>query len=54
MRERKSRGLDHVKCITSDEQKILLKNNDIKERWIDYLNKLPIKACKRRIRNETG
>ena len=32
MRERKSRGLDHVKSITSDDQKILLKDNDIKER----------------------
>lgn len=46
MRERKSRGLDHVKCITSDEQKILLKDNNIKERWRDCLNKLSNKDSK--------
>lgn len=40
MRERKSRDLDYVKCIKSDDQKVLAKDNDIKERGRDYCNKL--------------
>ena len=31
MRERKSRDLDHAKCIKSNDQKALVKDNDIKE-----------------------
>lgn len=40
MRERKSRNLNHVRCIRSEDQKILLKDNDIIERWRGYFNKL--------------
>ena len=36
MSERKSRDLDHVKCIKSDDQKVLLKGNDVKERWREF------------------
>ena len=38
IRERKSRDLDHVKCIKSHGQKILVKGNDIKERWSEYFS----------------
>ena len=38
IRKRKSRDLDHVKCIKSNGQKVLLKDNDIKERWREYFN----------------
>ena len=40
IRERKSRDLDHVKCIKSNDQKVLVKDNDIKERWMKYFGKL--------------
>ena len=40
MRERESRDLDHVKCIKSDNQEVLVKDNYIKERWREYFNKL--------------
>lgn len=33
MRERKSRDLDHVRCIKSDDQRVLVKDDEIKERW---------------------
>ena len=39
MRKRKSRDLDHVTCIKSDEQKVLEKDNDIKEMWREILTK---------------
>ena len=39
MMERKSRDLDHVKCLKTDYQKVLVKDNDIKERWEEYFNK---------------
>ena len=32
IRERKSKNLDHVKCIKSNDQKVLVNDNDIKER----------------------
>ena len=38
--ERKSKDLDHVKCIKSNDQKILVKDNDIKEKWREYFSKL--------------
>ena len=38
IRERKSRGLDHVKCIKSNDQKVLVKDDDIKERWREYFS----------------
>ena len=40
IRERKSGNLDYVKCIKSDGQKVLAKENDIKERWREYFNKI--------------
>lgn len=39
MRERKSTDLDHGRCIKSEDQKVLVKNNDLKERWKKYFNK---------------
>ena len=36
MRERKNKDLDHVKCIKSDDYKVLVKDNDIRERWRAY------------------
>lgn len=32
MRERKSRDLEHVRCINSNVQKLLVKDNDIKKK----------------------
>ena len=40
IRERKSRDLDNVKRIKSNDQKVLVKDNDIKERWKEYFSKL--------------
>ena len=40
IRERKKRDLDHVKCIKSNNQNVLVKDNVIKERWRDYFSKL--------------
>ncbi|KAL5154345.1 Craniofacial development protein 2 [Glycine soja] len=37
-RERKTRDLDHVKCVKDEEVKVLVHEKDIKERW-----KVPIK-----------
>ena len=37
MREIKGRDLDHVKCIKIKNQKVLVKDNNIKERWREYL-----------------
>ena len=36
--ERKSWDIDHVKCVKSSDQKVLLKDNDIKERWMEYFS----------------
>lgn len=40
MKEKKRRDFNHIKCIKNDDQKVLVKNNDIKERWIEYFNEL--------------
>ena len=40
IRKRKSRDSDHVKCIKRNDQKVLLKDNDIKERQRKYFGKL--------------
>ena len=37
-RERKSSDLDHVKCIKSNDQNVLLKDNNIKEKWKEYFS----------------
>ena len=39
IRNRKNRDLD-LKCIMSNNQKVLLKVNDLKEMWREYFNKL--------------
>ena len=36
IREKKSRDLDHVKCIKNNDQKVLVKDNDIKKRCGEY------------------
>ena len=40
IRERNSRDIDHVKCIKCNNQKVLLKDIDINERWREYSSKL--------------
>ena len=40
MKKRKSNNLNHLRCIKSDNKKVLVKGNDIKERWREYFNKL--------------
>ena len=40
LREKKSRDLNHVKCIKSNNQNVLMKDNNIKERWKEYFKKL--------------
>ena len=40
LRERKNVDLDNVKCIKSDDQKVLVKDNDYKERSREYFNKI--------------
>ena len=53
IRESKSRDLDHVKCIKSNDQKVLVKDNYIKERWREYFSKL-LKGLCRRHKNKRG
>ena len=38
-RERRTTSLDHVICIKSDSQKVLVKDNYIKKMWREYFNK---------------
>ena len=40
IRERKSRDLDRVKYIKSNDQNVLVKDNDINERWREYFSLL--------------
>ena len=40
IRKMKSRDLEHVKCIKINDQKALVKDNDIKKRWKEYFSKL--------------
>lgn len=39
-KERKYRDLNHARCIESDNQKVLVKDDDIKQRLKGYFNKL--------------
>ncbi|KAH1194138.1 Craniofacial development protein 2 [Glycine max] len=39
-RERKTRDLDHVKCVKDEEVKVLVHEKDIKERWKVYFHNL--------------
>ena len=45
IRERKSRDLDHVICIKSNDQKFLVIGKNIKERRRDYFIKLLNEDC---------
>ena len=40
IRDRKCRDLDHVRCIKSEDQRVLVKDEEIKERWRSYFQKL--------------
>ena len=40
IRKKKSRDFDYVKCIKSNDQNVLVKDNDIKEMWREYFSKL--------------
>ena len=40
MREKKTRDLGIIRCIKDHNQKVLVKDTDIKERWKDYFDKL--------------
>ena len=38
-REKKTKDLDQVRCIKDEEEKVLVTNKDIKERWDSYFYK---------------
>ena len=38
MRETKSRGLGNVRCITSEDQRVVVKDDEVKEMW-SYFHK---------------
>ena len=40
IRDRKCRDLDNVRCIKSEDQRVLVKDEEIKERWRSYFQKL--------------
>ena len=40
IRDGKCRDLDHVRCIESEDQRVLVKDEEIKERWRSYFQKL--------------
>lgn len=35
-RDRKTRDLTHIRCIKSENQKVLVRDEDVKERWRSY------------------
>ncbi|XP_013169614.1 PREDICTED: uncharacterized protein LOC106119245, partial [Papilio xuthus] len=39
-RERSARDINHIKCIKDDEGKVLMDDDDIKQRWKEYFEKL--------------
>jgi CDP-diacylglycerol pyrophosphatase len=39
-RERKTRDIIHVKCIKDETEQLLTKDEDIKNRWREYFDKL--------------
>lgn len=43
MGEMKSKDLDHVRRIKSGDQKVLVKDNDTKERWREYFYNFKMK-----------
>ena len=40
IRERKSRDLCTVRCVKDENQKILVQDEEIKERWSEYFDRL--------------
>ena len=38
MREKKSRDLGNIRCIKSEDQRVLVKDDEIKERWSIFVN----------------
>jgi len=40
IRERKTRDLCTVRCVKDENQKVLIRDEEIKERWREYFNKL--------------
>jgi hypothetical protein len=40
IRERKTRDINQVKCIKDEANQLLVKNEEIKNRWKEYFNKL--------------
>ena len=40
LRERRTRDFNQVKCIKEDNNRILVKNDEIKNKWRDYFEKL--------------
>ena len=40
IRERKCRDLNQVRCVKDENDKVLTKDNDIRERWKSYFEKL--------------
>jgi hypothetical protein len=40
LRERKTRDFNHVKCIKDEADRLLVKDDEIKNRWREYFDKL--------------
>ena len=40
LRERKTRDFNQVKCIKDDTNRLLVKDDEIKDRWRDYFDEL--------------
>ena len=40
MRERKTRDFNHIKCIKNEDSRMLVQEEEIKERWRSYFEKL--------------
>ncbi|KAF5957849.1 hypothetical protein HYC85_005074 [Camellia sinensis] len=52
IRERKTRDFNQVKCIKSEDSKVLVKDDEIKERWKNYFEKLRLKEKKEAVEPE--
>ena len=51
-RERKTRDFNQVKCIKSEDSKVLVRDEEIKERWKKYFEKLLNEGHVRSLRND--
>ena len=45
LRERKTRDFQHVRCVKEEDQRVLVKEVEIKERWHFYFHKLLNEGC---------